>query len=37
MQGEKQNEEEKSNLLSLIELLNQQLEEQRECMKEQNN
>ena len=31
----KQNEEEKSNLLSLIELLNQQLEEQRECMKEQ--
>ena len=31
----KQNEEEKGNLLSLIELLNQQLEEQRECMKEQ--
>jgi len=31
----KQDEEEKNNLISLIELLNQQIEEQREYMKEQ--
>jgi len=32
----KQDEEEKNNLISLIELLNQQIEEQREYMKDQN-